>query len=141
MAPLWRPVAALIFSVIAIAIAMPNHTPDAPGVLHRRLPNHTPDAPGVLHRREPDHTPSAPGVLHAIQASEAPAATQLAKRQISTITAATPTISAAAPSATPAMQLEQLVAGIGFNIMAQKAQIAVVSLMQKLGHAPANQRQ
>jgi hypothetical protein len=121
----------------AIAAAMPNHTPDAPGVLHRRVPDHTPDAPGILHRREPDHTPSAPGVLHARQPSEVPVAARIVERQMSTITAAGPTVTAAAPSATPAMQLEQLVAGIGFNIMAQKAQIAVVSIMQNLGNAPA----
>jgi hypothetical protein len=137
MALLWRPVMAFIISMSAIVIAMPNHTPDAPGVLHRRVPSHTPDAPGVLHRREPDHTPSAPGVLHARQPSDVPVIAWLAERQMSTITAAGPTVTAAAPSATPAMQVEQLVAGIGFNIMAQKAQIAVVSIMQNLGNAPA----
>lgn len=137
MAPLWRLMVAFVVSISGIISALPNHTPDAPGVLHRRAPNHTPDAPGILHRRQPDHTPSAPGVLHARRPSDVPAYGQLAQRQMSTITAAAPTVTGTAPSATPAMQIEQLVAGIGFNIMAQKAQIAVVSIMQNLGNASA----
>jgi hypothetical protein len=106
-------------------------------VVAAAVPNHTPDAPGVLHRREPNHTPSAPGVLHARKPSDVPVRVEIVKKQISTITAASPTVTAAPPSPTPAMQLEQLIAGIGFNIMAQKAQIAVVSIMQNLGNAPA----
>lgn len=128
---------AFVVSMNGITSALANHTPDAPGVLHRRAPNHTPDAPGILHRRQLDHTPSAPGVLHARRPSDVPAYGHLVQRQLSTITAAAPTVTGTAPSATPAMQIEQLVAGIGFNIMAQKAQIAVVSIMQNLGNASA----
>ncbi|KAE9964779.1 hypothetical protein BLS_008069 [Venturia inaequalis] len=137
MAPLWRLVTAFVVSMSAVTFALPNYTPDAPGVLHRRAPNHTPDAPGVVHRRQPDHTPSAPGVLHARKPSDIPAYGQLARRQASTITAAAPAATEPPPSATPTMQIEQLVAGLGFNIMAQKAQLAVVSIMQNLGNAPA----
>lgn len=122
MAPLWRLVMVFVISMNAVTFALPNHTPDAPGVLHRRLPDHTPSAPAVLHARKP---------------SDVPAYGQLVRRQASTITGAAPTATGAAPSATPAMQIEQLVAGIGFNIMAQRAQIAVVSIMQNLGNAPA----
>lgn len=121
MAPLWSLMAVFIVSMSGMTIALPNHTPNAPGVLHQRQPNHTPSAPGVLHARKP---------------SDVPAYGQLAKRQMS-ITATSPTATGTAPSATPAMQIEQLVAGIGFNIMAQKAQIAVVSIMQNLGNASA----
>lgn len=130
MASLWHPVMVLLVSMSAVTFALPNHTPDAP-VVHRRAPDHTPDAPGILHRRQAEQTPSAPVVLHARKPSDVPAYGQLAARQMSTITAAAP------PSAMPTMQIEQLVAGIGFNIMAQKAQIAVVSIMQNLGNAPA----
>ncbi|TLD36031.1 Ino eighty subunit 1 [Venturia nashicola] len=137
MAPVRRLVTAFFLSITALTFALPNHTPDAPGVLHRRTPNHTPDAPGVLHQRQPEPTPSAPGLLRARRPSDVPAYRQLAGRQESTITGAAPTATGAAPSTTPAMQVEQLVAGIGFNIMAQKAQVAVVSIMQSLGNAPA----
>lgn len=137
MAPVWRLTVITIVSMSAITIALPNHTPNAPGVVHRRAPNYTPDAPKILQRRAPDHTPSAPGVLHVAQSSKVPVAARLVPRQATTITAAAPTITGTTPSATPAMQIEQLVAGIGFNIMAQKAQIAVVSIMQNLGNAPA----
>jgi hypothetical protein len=137
MAAIWRQVVALVFLTIAIVIAMPNHTPSEPGVLHRREPDHTPSAPGVLHRREPDHTPSAPGVLHRREPYYTPATAAIAKRQMSTISAAAPTVTAAPPSAPSGVQVEQLIAGIGFNIMAQKAEIAVVSMLQSLGQAAA----
>jgi hypothetical protein len=37
---------------------------------------------------------------------------------------------------TPTLAVQQLVAGIGFNIMAQQGEVAVASIMQNLGAAP-----
>jgi len=119
MATIWRNVVAVVVFISAIVVALPNHMPSASGVLDRRLPNHTPSAPGVIHRRFPDHTPSAPGVFG---------------RQV-TVTAASPT--AAIPTATSGMAVQQLVAGIDYNIMAQKGEIAVVDSMKALGQLPA----
>jgi len=59
----------------------------------------------------PTHTPSAPGVV---------------ERQAT----GTPT------TGTPTLEVAQLVAGIGFNIMAQQGEMAVASIMQALQQAP-----
>jgi hypothetical protein len=37
---------------------------------------------------------------------------------------------------TPTIAVQQLIAGIGFNIMAQQGEVAVASIMQSMGAAP-----
>jgi hypothetical protein len=37
---------------------------------------------------------------------------------------------------TPTLAIQQLIAGIGFNIMAQQGEVAVASIIQNLGTAP-----
>jgi hypothetical protein len=50
-----------------------------------------------------------------------PSYTQIAPRQV---------------AGTPTIAVQQLIAGIGFNIMAQQGEVAVASIMQSMGAAP-----
>jgi hypothetical protein len=64
---------------------------------------------------------SATCLVAFVIASTIPPASEIASRQV---------------SGTPTLAVQQLVAGIGFNIMAQQGEVAVASIMQNLGTAP-----
>jgi hypothetical protein len=60
-------------------------------------------------------------VIAFVCASTIPPSSNVASRQV---------------AGTPTLAIQQLVAGIGFNIMAQQGEVAVASIMQNLGTAP-----